>query len=376
MRRAYRVIQWATGGAGRNCLRQVIQRPDLDLAGVWVHSESKVGEDAASLCGLAEPTGILATNDAAALVALDADCVLYTRTNPYYPIQADSALATTSLPDELEPVVAELVGLLASGKNVVSLTTIPLVWPMAWGDEVFDRISAACDRGRSSLRVQGIAPGLYSDALILLLSGMSERIDGIRLEQILNYSSYAQPARMRLLGFGVRPGDFVDRSDRIRTIYGPSMQILAAELGSELVDLKESVSFRLTDRPLDLAIGRIEAGRIGALRIVLEGSLDNGAPIVFEIVSRVADHLAPDWPHLDGREGFRIELAGRPRLRVELDIHSTDGNGIQITLNQAASLAVNSIPDVCEAPPGFHWFGDSPVTIGRRLGPAFAAASR
>jgi 4-hydroxy-tetrahydrodipicolinate reductase len=266
--------------------------------------------------------------------------------------------------------------LLGSGKNVVSLTTIPLVWPRAWGDEVFDRISAACEQGQSSFRVQGIAPGLYSDALILLLSGISEQLDGIRLEQILNYSSYAQPTRMRLLGFGARPDEFAPRADRIRTIYGPSMQILAATLGSGLASLQESISFRLTDRPVDIATGRIEAGTIGALRIVLDGSLESGAHIVFEIISRVADDLAPDWPHLNGREGFRIELAGWPQLRVELDIGAGAGNGIQITLNQAASLAVNSIASVCAATPGFHWFGDSPVTVGRHLGPAFTGATR
>src|SRR5262249_48177109 len=156
-----------------------------------------------------------------------------------------------------------------------------------------------------------------------------------------------QPTRMRLLGFGLRPDEFAPRADRIRTIYGPSMQILAATLASELVGLQESVSFRVTDRPLDLAVGRIDAGTIAALRIELDGSLASGAHVVFEIVSRVADDLAPEWPHLDGREGFRIELAGRPRLSVELDIRAAGGNGIQITLNQAASLAVNSIADVC-----------------------------
>ncbi|MEH6584703.1 MAG: hypothetical protein V7754_22435, partial [Halioglobus sp.] len=58
----YRVVQWATGNVGRRALRGIIEHPEMDLVGVYVHSESKVGKDASDLCGLAEKTGILATN--------------------------------------------------------------------------------------------------------------------------------------------------------------------------------------------------------------------------------------------------------------------------------------------------------------------------
>src|SRR5947207_981780 len=41
---AYRVIQWATGNVGRLAIEAVLAHPELELAGVWVHSPDKAGE--------------------------------------------------------------------------------------------------------------------------------------------------------------------------------------------------------------------------------------------------------------------------------------------------------------------------------------------
>ncbi|MFM8971850.1 MAG: dihydrodipicolinate reductase, partial [Actinomycetota bacterium] len=69
---ALRVIQWSTGNVGRASLRCIIRHPDLELVGVYVHSADKVGVDAGKLCAL-PPTGVLATDDVDALLALGAD---------------------------------------------------------------------------------------------------------------------------------------------------------------------------------------------------------------------------------------------------------------------------------------------------------------
>lgn len=67
VRQPVKVIQWATGRAGLPALKAIIERPDTDLAGLWVSSEAKDGKDAGELCGL-PPIGVRATWDAAALL--------------------------------------------------------------------------------------------------------------------------------------------------------------------------------------------------------------------------------------------------------------------------------------------------------------------
>ena len=64
-----RVVQWATGSVGSAQLCEVIDRPDLELVGLYVYSQSKVDIDAGSLVGR-PPTGIAATDDASATLEL------------------------------------------------------------------------------------------------------------------------------------------------------------------------------------------------------------------------------------------------------------------------------------------------------------------
>ena len=40
-----RVVQWATGNIGTRSLRGVIEHPDLELVGVYVYGEDKIGRD-------------------------------------------------------------------------------------------------------------------------------------------------------------------------------------------------------------------------------------------------------------------------------------------------------------------------------------------
>ena len=111
----YRVVVWATGGIGSIAIRTITNRPDLELVGVWVHSDDKVGKDAGELAN-GDPIGVTATNDADALIALKPDCVVYAASGP-----ERDALA-----------IPDYVKLLEAGINVVTTSTTRLVNPHAY----------------------------------------------------------------------------------------------------------------------------------------------------------------------------------------------------------------------------------------------------
>ena len=79
-------------------MRAVVSHPGLELVGCYAWSPAKAGRDAGELCDIA-PTGVVATNDIGALLALAPDCVVY---NPKW------------------PDVDELVRILEAGVNVVT----------------------------------------------------------------------------------------------------------------------------------------------------------------------------------------------------------------------------------------------------------------
>jgi len=71
-----RVVQWATGGVGVAAIKGVLEHPDLELVGCWVHSQDKAGKDVGEIIG-GEPLGVTATNSVDEILALDADAVVY-----------------------------------------------------------------------------------------------------------------------------------------------------------------------------------------------------------------------------------------------------------------------------------------------------------
>ncbi|MGH3644345.1 MAG: hypothetical protein ACRDUX_35605, partial [Mycobacterium sp.] len=130
-----RVIQWTTGKVGKLSLRGILDDPRLELVGVYAYSEGKAGADAGPLCGRPD-TGVLATTDVDALIALDADTVFY---NPF---MAD---------------VDHAVRLLESGLDVISTNLFLNVGGIQ--GETKEKLAAACQRGASSLYISGINPG-------------------------------------------------------------------------------------------------------------------------------------------------------------------------------------------------------------------------
>ena len=74
--RRYRVIQWGIGNVGTVALRHFAHNAVYEVVGVLCNRPEKVGKDAGELVGVA-PIGVLATNNKAAIEALDADCVFY-----------------------------------------------------------------------------------------------------------------------------------------------------------------------------------------------------------------------------------------------------------------------------------------------------------
>ena len=127
-----RVIQWATGTVGRHAVRAMIDQPDLELVGAYVYSTEKHGRDIGDICGITA-TGIIATSDRDAILAMDADCVLYMPQGEGNPKAA----------------IADICAILASGKNVVSTALTALIYPISLGQEVVDAITAACKQGKS-----------------------------------------------------------------------------------------------------------------------------------------------------------------------------------------------------------------------------------
>jgi len=339
---------------GRFALRCIIQHPELELVGVWVHDPKKAGHDAGALCGLPPTTGVRATNDADALLALDADCVCYTATADLRPFEA----------------IEEICRILAAGMDVVSTSLVPLVHPKTFMPEVRDKLAEACARGGTSFFTSGIDPGFANDVLPLVLTGLSQRWEEVRCLEIINYTTYDQPQVLfETMGFG-KPLDHMSlltMPGSLTFAWGGAIRTLAEGLGVELDSIEEWLERRPAERPLRILDRTVEPGTMAALRFEVRGMVGGRAALVVEHVTRLDDALAPDWPQ--GRGGYRVMIEGSPRMECVLEMADEHGDHAVGGVVLTAARIVNAIPAVCAARPGPLSALDLPLITGRGLGP-------
>lgn len=334
-----KVIQWATGSVGGASLRAIIEHPDLELAGVLVFDPAKAGRDAGSLCGLPD-TGIIATTDTADVLSMDADCVSHS-------------------PRNTKDTTEEIASILETGKNVVSSALVPALYPQARqvSRRSTDRLAEACRRGESSLFVSGIDPGFATDALAVFLTGISGRVDHVRMIEIFSYEHYDDAdTQFRWFGFGkaldspippyMAPG-------RLTRYWGPTVEMVAAGLGLTIDEITETTDRIATDHDLTVVAGSIEAGTVGGLRFEVQGWSGGKVVVTLEHVTRLHPSVAPEWPQPTVPDGcYRIIISGWPNY--ELNLHASDEHGNQFLGMEAATglRLVNNIVRVCDAPPG------------------------
>lgn len=348
-----RVVVWGTGNVGRPAIRAVVSHRDLELSGVIVHAEDKVGVDAGELAYI-DPVGVLATNDRDSVLTDAIDCVVYTVNADFRPIEAM---------DEVE-------ALLRAGISVVTPAFYPLYHPPSAQADVKNRFEDACTAGASSIFASGIDPGWATDLLPLILSGVSADITEIRAQEMFNYALYDQPDAVRnLVGFGQpiesTPPMVMDFS--LQMVWGPMIRVMADGLGVELDEIVTEVEKRPLEKTVSVeGMGDFDEGTIGALRFQVKGIVGGKPLLVMEHFTRIDDDCAPDWPYpVHGQGAHQVQITGRPNLVVT--IHGTEdgepgaAGGGNAT---AANRLVNAIPAVCSANPGLIHPLDLPTIFG------------
>jgi len=345
-----RVVVWATGGVGSIAIDAVCRRPDLELAGVWVHSPGKAGQDAGVLAG-GPPIGVAATSDAAALIALRPDCVVYSASGP----ERDAA------------AVPDYVRLLTAGINVVTTTSTRLVYPPTFNPAWREQLAAAALSGGSSLYASGIFPGFGSDQLALVLTTQSKAIRAVRVTEVsLNDHYPVAGVMMDGMGFG-RPLDFTPllaRPGVIEESWSGPIQLIAAGLGARVDEVRGSLDREPAGRDIEVAFGTIPAGTCGAVRTRAAGIVNGREAIIVDHIIRMARDVAPGWLSSDSDATYAVDIEGEPDIHVTMTMGEKEGHGAgHSAMTGTAMRVVNAIPHVVAAPPGLLSSLDLPLTL-------------
>lgn len=338
-----RVIQWATGNVGSRALRMVIEHPDLELVGLWVSNEAKVGKDAGELSGARVTTGIKATSDAAALIATQAHVVLY--------------MPSVSNLDEI-------AALLASGKNVIT-TRGDFHNPRMMDAAVRAKIEAACNKGNTSIYSTGSSPGFITEALVIPLLAQQRRHGCVTVNEYADMASRNSPEMIfQLMGFGEPIGPMHPaRVEHLKYDFGNTLSLIADAIGlecDELFGMGEQAA-ALSDK--QIAAGLVAKGTVAAMRITVEARHKGRAVARFRAHWYCSDDIAEDWNLRES--GWKVVTEGDTPMEVNITYPVSAEEYPRFTPGLTAHRPVNAIAAVCRAAPGIRTTVDMEQIIPR-----------
>lgn len=332
-------------------------REDLQLVGARVYSDDKNGADLGTIVGR-DPIGVAATTDVDAILALDADCVLYT------PRTAR---------------VDDVCALLAGGKNVA--TTAFMFHPQRMRAADRDRVLAACEAGASSVHGSGINPGNLSGVLPLALSGMSRTIEKITLQERADWSVYESTGiTFDNMAFG-QPVEAISPTATEflafnSSIFEEQVWFIGDALGADLDEVTATVEAVAAQQDHQIFDHLLEAGTTAGQRWNWTG-LRDGQPLVeIETLWTVGGEYPDQWPK--PRHGWTLTIEGDPSMQAHFFSLASFSRAASMeehvrSANVATAMQVlNAVPAICEAPPGFATTASLPLIrshAGFRAGP-------
>ena len=325
-----RVVQWTTGKTGRAAVRAIVEHPRLTLVGCYAWSADKVGYDVGELCGI-DRLGVTATDDLEALLALRPDCVVYT---PY------------------RPGTDHLARILESGSNVV--TSLYQLTGRGYGDDAYQRITAAANRGRASLYASGTYPG-YVGTVALALTAVSSRIERISMLESVDLRAYENEPMYRAMGIDRDPAD-PEAATLIAAACGSfrdQVAVMAHALALDLDEIRFHADFAVAEVDTDFGFMTVGAGRVAAIRGTIAGWAGGRPRIECRSVWKLGERTIPDWPV---EHGYLIDIEGTPSFRARIE----PGEQWSGSMSTALPL-VNAIQAACAASPGIVNYGELPL---------------
>jgi hypothetical protein len=339
----YRIIQWATGAVGQSAIKAIVGRDDMALTACYVSTPEKAGIDAGVLAGL-DPIGIAATTDRDAILASDADCVVY-----------------VPLVHNTEDILA----LLRSGKDVV--TACPYQF-LADGSERA-AIDEACRAGGASLLGGGVAPGQFTIILPMLMTTLSSEIRHIHVRETGKPSEYPSPL---LIGERMKFGRNVEEaegntalSEWILPWYAQSLRLICSRLGfaiDPVIRSRHLVWPSLAD--FDSPLGFIAQGTAGTQLLEVE-AVAGGTPVF--TYTKFWPSGAPTACEFAWTRGWEVEIQGEPSLSWSCRGFEAEypGQKDPPVVRATANCLVNAIPQLHAAEPGFVTLADLPPMTAR-----------
>jgi 4-hydroxy-tetrahydrodipicolinate reductase len=324
-----RVMHFGLGPIGVGVVRQVATRKGFKAVGAIDIDPAKVGKDLGEVAGLDRRLGIKVTDDAvAAIKKAKPDVVV---------------LCTLS---SLRAILPQIETVLKLRVPIVS-TTEELAYPYFSNRTLARKIDALAQKAKVAVVGTGVNPGFVMDALPIMLTGVCERVDAIRIDRIQDASVRRLPFQKKI-GSGLTVAQFQDKvkGGTVRHVgLTESVAMIADAFGWKLAEIADTIQPKVAERQVSSQFLTVEPGFVCGL-------IQDGIGYTKDGKALITLHMEA---YLGAPESYdAVTIKGHPNLtsRVQGGFHGDIAT---------ASITVNTIPKILTAPPGLRTMRDMPL---------------
>jgi 2,4-diaminopentanoate dehydrogenase len=323
-----RVMPFGLGPIGAAVAKQLAQRPGFKIVGAIDIDPAKVGRDLGDVVGLPKRLGVKVSGDATKALR-----------------SAKPQVVVLCTGSSIKDVLPQIETILKTKTAIVS-TTEELAYPGYTHIRQARQIHAWAKKAKVAVLGTGVNPGFAMDALPIALTGVCERVDRLAVNRV-------QDARMRRLPFqqkigaGLTTEQFQKKVDdgSVRHVgLTESIAMIADAMGWTLDRISDDIQPKLATVTISSEFLAVDPGYVCGL--IQDGvGYRKGDPVI-----RL--HMEA---YLGAPESYdSVDIEGSPRLSMKI------AGGIHGDV-ATASIVINSIPKVLQAPPGLHTMRDLPL---------------
>ena len=324
-----RVMHFGLGPIGVGILRQIATRKGFRAVGGIDIDPAKVGKDLGEIAGLDRRLGVKVTDDpVAGIKKAKPDVVV---------------LCTLS---SLQAVMPQIETVLKLRVPIVS-TTEELAYPYYSNKRLAKQIDALAKKAKVAVVGTGVNPGFVMDALPIMLTGVCERVDAIRIDRIQDARSRRLPFQKKI-GAGLTVEAFQQKvaAGTVRHVgLTESIAMIADAFGWRMGKITDSIQPKVAEQQVSSPFLTVEPGFVCGL-------LQDGVGYSKEGKALITLHMEA---YLGAPESYdAVTIEGHPKLysRVQGGFHGDVAT---------ASITANTLPKILTAPPGLRTMRDMPL---------------
>ena len=323
-----RVLHMGLGPIGAAVVKQVAQRQGFRSVGAVDIDPAKVGKDLGIVIGLDKKLKVTISDDIRkAIKATKPDVV---------------ALCTSS---SLEKILPQIEAITKAKVPIVS-TTEELSYPYYSNKKLAKQIDKLARKAGVAILGTGVNPGFVMDALPITLTGVCERVDAIHIDRIQDASIRRLPFQQKI-GSGLTPEEFQERVEggTVRHVgLTESIAMIADAMGWKLEKITDEIKPKIATKPVSSQFLQVKKGQVCGLIQDGTGYREGKAIITLHMEAYLGAPESFDAVKIEGSPALTMKIAGG----VHGDVAT-------------ASITVNSMPKVIEAPAGLHTMRSLPI---------------